>query len=120
MSVRSATAEGQDAVTLVGGNPSKTLMVATRLPRAATSFSSTSADNFTISFLANGNLVNGVVAPWKIQTVVNGTTVLNNATQAEIDDVLMNLTKLRIRGEYNTGDDKGYLDDVVIRSRHPL
>jgi hypothetical protein len=108
-----------DAVTIVGGNPSRTLTLATRLPRVGTAYASNGEDNYTISFLANGNSINGSPTPWKLATA-NDTTSSRDATQSEIDEVLQNVTKLRIRGEYSNGADTGYLDDVEIMRREPL
>jgi hypothetical protein len=39
------------------------------------------------------------------------------ATPADFAKVLANLTNLRIRGEYNSGDDTGYLDNVYLGSK---
>ncbi len=41
------------------------------------------------------------------------------ATQAQFTQVLSNLTRLRIRGEYNTGEDTGYLDNVYLGAKLP-
>ncbi|WP_018620294.1 laminin B domain-containing protein [Spirosoma luteum] len=38
-----------------------------------------------------------------------------NATQKEMQQVLQNLTSIRIRGEYRNGPDRGGLDNVSIR-----
>jgi hypothetical protein len=45
--------------------------------------------------------------PWKV-----GSAAGPLATGAQIQAVLGNLTSLRIRGEYQTGPDSGYLDNV--------
>lgn len=38
----------------------------------------------------------------------------SSATQSEIQDVLDDVSNLRIRGEYHSGPDKGYLDNVEL------
>lgn len=40
------------------------------------------------------------------------------ATQAQIDSVLAAPSALDIRGEYVTGEDKGSLDNFILRGRH--
>ncbi len=41
------------------------------------------------------------------------------ATEAQMQAVLSNLTGLRIRGEFNTGPDLAFLDNVVLRVPEP-
>jgi Laminin B (Domain IV)/PEP-CTERM motif len=41
------------------------------------------------------------------------------ATEAQMQAVLSNLTSLRIRGEFNTGPDLAFLDNVVLRAPEP-
>lgn len=48
-------------------------------------------------------------AAWKVGSITGPL-----ATQAQIQSVLANITDFRIRGEYQSGDDVGYLDNVVF------
>ena len=49
---------------------------------------------------------------WKV-----GTRTGPAATAEQFSSVLSNLTRLRIRGEFNDGDDTGWLDNVYFASR---
>lgn len=57
--------------------------------------------SYTISLVAS----NG----WKVDSSAGA-----GATEAQLQNVLSNLTSLRIRGEYQTGPDVGYLDNVIL------
>ncbi len=48
-------------------------------------------------------------AAWKVGTAAGAL-----ATQAQIQSVLAKITGFRIRGEYQTGEDTGYLDNVLF------
>lgn len=56
-------------------------------------------------------------ATWKVLDVNGNTT--GTATAAQMQSVLGSLTALQIRGEYWTGLDKGYLDNVVMTAAVP-
>ena len=56
--------------------------------------------NYSVSFLGAG---------WKVGTLTGA-----NATDLNMNQVLSSLTALRIRSEYQTGADTGYLDNVMV------
>lgn len=49
---------------------------------------------------------------WMIETYLSG----NEATEADIQEVLTNVTAIRIRGEFVSGPDVGSLDNVILES----
>jgi alkaline phosphatase D len=51
-------------------------------------------------------------AGWKVDHITSGAP----ATKEQFQQVLANLTTLRIRGEYNGGEDTGMLDNVYLGS----
>ncbi|QJE98940.1 laminin B domain-containing protein [Luteolibacter luteus] len=60
---------------------------------------------------ANFSIQLSEAAAWKV-----GSLAGPQATQAQIQAVLANVTGFRIRGEYQTGEDTGYLDNVILGS----
>ena len=52
---------------------------------------------------------------WKVTTITGAA-----ATATQFQQVLANLTRLRIRGEFNDGADTGYLDNVYLGSKAGL
>jgi hypothetical protein len=66
----------------------------------------TSWKTFTVPLSAAG---------WKLGTSLSGDPV----TEEDFRKVLSNITRVRIRGEFNTGADTGWLDNVYFASRLP-
>jgi hypothetical protein len=76
------------------------------------------AINLTLGYDASSYPVLGVWNHFVIPLTAPGWTVGGNggpaATEAQMQAVLSDLTSLRVRGEFNTGPDLAFLDNVVL------
>ncbi|QKY21036.1 hypothetical protein B4589_011855 [Halolamina sp. CBA1230] len=79
-----------------------------------------SGGGLTLTYDTAQNPGNGTSGNWTSYNVTldesdNWMVSGSAATQTEIETVLADLTELRIRGEYRSGSDKGYLDNVSMQ-----